>query len=167
MAGAPSCGYGPSGEHRTRREIRSASISGVTGTDETSPTPLSVKLWFAWAFGLLALTGLLMGRIVEFIDFSERAPFSILGIFMMIELAVVLFGITVALQRKAIGHRFAVGIALLPVPVLAGLPPVLLDMPAQAANGWYVLTVPIGLLISIGLVFALLRPAARAYFSEP
>ena len=139
----------------------------MTRTDETSPTPLSVKLWFVWAFTLLALTGLLLGRIVEFIDFSERAPFSILGIFMMVELAAVLFGITVALQRKQIGHRFAIGIALLPIPVLAGLPPVLLEMPATAANGWYVLTVPIGALISIGLVVALLRPAARAYFAEP
>ena len=56
---------------------------------------------------------------------------------MMIELAAVLFGITVALQRKRIAHRFAIGIALLPVPILAGLPPVLLDMPPTAANGWY------------------------------
>jgi hypothetical protein len=135
--------------------------------DGNAPTPLSVKLWFAWAFGLLALTGVLLGRIVEFIDFSERAPFSLLGLFMMVELAVVLFGITVALQRKRIGHRFAVVIALLPVPVLAGLPPVLLEMPPAAANGWYVLTVPLGALISVGLVVALLRPSARAYFSEP
>lgn len=134
---------------------------------EPAPAPISVKLWFAWAFVLLALTGLLMGRIVEFIDFSERAPFSLLGVFMMVEIAIVLFGITVALQRKRIGHRFAIGIALLAVPVLAGLPPVLLQMPPEAANGWYILTVPLGLLISIGLVIALLRPAARAYFSEP
>ena len=141
----------------------------MTQTDETghTSTPLPVKLWFAWAFGLLAITGLLLGRIVEFIDFSERAPFSLLGIFMMIELAVVLFGITVALQRKRIGHRFAIGIALLPVPVLAGLPPVLLEMPPQAANGWYTLTVPLGLLVTIGLVIALMRPASRAFFSEP
>jgi hypothetical protein len=135
--------------------------------DSNAPTPLSVKLWFVWAFALLALTGVLLGRIVEFIDFSERAPFSLLGLFMMVELAVVLFGITVALQRKRIGHRFAVVIALLPVPVLAGLPPVLLEMPPAAANGWYVLTVPLGALISLGLVVALLRPSARAYFSEP
>jgi hypothetical protein len=139
----------------------------VTESESHPPTPLSIKLWFAWAFALLAVTGLLMGRIVEFIDFSERAPFSLLGIFMMVELAVVLFGITVALQRKRIGHRFAIVIALLAVPILAGLPPVLLEMPAQAANGWYVLTVPIGIVISVGLVIALLRPAARAYFSEP
>ncbi|HSK93737.1 MAG TPA: hypothetical protein VLA76_06750 [Candidatus Angelobacter sp.] len=131
------------------------------------PTPLSVKLWFAWAFALLAFTGLFLGRIVEFVDFSERAPFSLLGIFMMVELAVVLFGITVAMQRKRIGHRFAIVIAFLAVPVLAGLPPILLEMPAAAANGWWTLTVPIGLLISIGLVIALLRPPARAYFSEP
>jgi hypothetical protein len=135
--------------------------------DETRPgMPLAVRLWFVWAFGLLALTGLLLGRIVEFIDFSERAPFSLLGIFMMIELAAVLFGITVALQRKRIAHRFAIGIALLPVPILAGLPPILLEMPPVAANGWYLLTVPIGLVISLALVVGLLRASSRQYFSE-
>jgi hypothetical protein len=108
-----------------------------------------------------------MGRIVEFIDFSERAPFSLLGIFMMIELAAVLFGITVALQRKRIAYRFAIGIALLPVPILAGLPPVLLDMPVDAANGWYLLMVPIGLVISAVLIAGLLREGSRQYFSEP
>ncbi|MGZ8474683.1 MAG: hypothetical protein ACXWWQ_00465 [Candidatus Limnocylindria bacterium] len=128
--------------------------------------PLSVRLWFAWAFLLLAITGLLLGRIVEFIDFSERAPFSILGIFMMLELALVLFGITVALQRKRIAHRFAIGIALLPVPVLAGLPPALLDFPPAAANGWYALLVPIGALVSVALLVGLLRSPARAWFSE-
>jgi hypothetical protein len=135
--------------------------------EERPPTPLSVRLWFAWAFGALAITGLLLGRIVEFVDFSERAPFSLLGIFMMIELAAVLFGITVALQRKRIGYRFAIGIALLPVPILAGLPPILLEMPPVAANGWYTLTVPIGLLLSAGLLIGLLRPSARAFFSQP
>jgi len=138
----------------------------VTRNDR--PTmPGAVRLWFVWAFALLALTGLLLGRIVEFIDFSERAPFSLLGIFMMIELAAVLFGITVALQRKRIAHRFAIGIALLPVPILAGLPPVLLDMPPEAANGWYVLMVPIGLVVSLVLLVGLLTPRARAYFTEP
>jgi len=126
-----------------------------------------VRLWFAWAFALLGLTGVLLGRIVEFIDFSERAPFSILGIFMMIELAAVLFGITVALQRKRIAHRFALGISILPVPILAGLPPVLLEMPPIAANGWYLLTVPIGLVITLVLIVGLLTPSARAHFSEP
>ncbi len=129
--------------------------------------PLAVRLWFGWAFLLLAMTGLLLGRIVEFIDFSERAPFSLLGIFMMIELAVVLFGITVALQRKRIAHRFAIVIAALPVPILAGLPPVLLDMPPAAVNGWYVLMVPIGLVVSVVLIVGLLTPGARAYFTEP
>jgi hypothetical protein len=128
--------------------------------------PTAVRLWFAWAFVLLAVTGLLLGRIVEFVDFSERAPFSLLGIFMMLELAAVIFGVTVALQRKRIGHRFAIGIALLPVPMLAGLPPALLDMPPVAANGWYSLFVPLGLLISALLIIGLLRPGARAWFSE-
>jgi hypothetical protein len=142
-------------------------VSSDTDTEhQPKPMPLAVRLWFAWAFGLLALTGLLLGRIVEFIDFSERAPFSLLGIFMMIELAAVLFGVTVALQRKRIAHRFAVGIALLPVPILAGLPPILLEMPPAAANGWYVLTVPLGALISLGLLIGLARSSSREYFSE-
>lgn len=132
-----------------------------------TPTPLSVRLWFGWAFALLVLSGLLLPRVVEFIDFSERAPFSLLGIFMMVELAAVLFGITVALQRKRIGHRFAIGIALLPIPILGGLIPVLFRMPAEAAMGWFLVTLPIGLLLSVVLVVGLLRRPARAYFSEP
>jgi hypothetical protein len=139
----------------------------MTTTDPGPSMPLAVRLWFGWAFALLAITGLLLGRIVEFIDFSERAPFSILGIFMMVELAAVLFGITVALQRKRIAHRFAVGIAVLPVPILAGLPPVLLEMPSTAANGWFLLAAPIGLVISVVLVAGLLRSTSREYFSEP
>jgi hypothetical protein len=129
--------------------------------------PLSVRLWFVWAFGLLIVTGLLLGRIVQFVDFSERAPFSILGVFMMIELAAVIFGITVALQRKRLAHRFALGIALLPVPILAGLPPALFAFDTQAANGWLALTAPLGLLVSVVLVVGLLRTPARAWFSEP
>jgi hypothetical protein len=128
--------------------------------------PAGVRLWFVVAFTLLALTGLLLGRIVQFVDFSERAPFSLLGIFMMIELAVVLFGITVALQRKRIAYRFAIGIAFLPVPILAGLPPVLLDFPREAADGWFLLAAPIGLLLTIGVLIGLLRPQARAWFNE-
>jgi len=128
--------------------------------------PLSVRLWFGWAFLLLVITGLLLGRIVEFIDFSERAPFSLLGIFMMVELALVLFGITVALQRKRIAHRFAIGIALLAVPVLAGLPPALLDFPLAAANGWYAFMVPLGAIVSVALLVGLLRGPARAWFIE-
>ena len=127
---------------------------------------MAVRAWFVVAFLLLALTGVLMGRIVEFIDFSERAPFSLLGVFMMVELAALLFGITVALQRKRIAHRFAIGIAFLPVPVLAGLPPILLDMPPAAANGWYLLTVPIGFLLTVVLVAGLLRTGAREWFNE-
>ena len=128
--------------------------------------PVAVRLWFVMAFALLGFTGLLLGRVVEFIDFSERAPFSLLGIFIMIELAVVLFGITAALQRKRIAWRFAIGIAFLPVPILAGLPPVLLELPSTAAAGWYLLTVPIGLALTIGLLAGLLRQGSRAWFNE-
>ena len=128
--------------------------------------PLPVLLWFTWAFLLLAGTGILLPRIVAFVDFSERAPFSLLGIFMMLELAAVLFGITVALQRKRIAHRFAIGIAALAVPILAGLPPALLELPEDAARGWYAITIPVGLLISAILIVGLLRPTARAWFNE-
>jgi hypothetical protein len=128
--------------------------------------PLPIRLWFVWAFLLLAGTGVLLPRIVAFVDFSERAPFSLLGIFLMLELAAVLFGITVALQRKRIGYRFAIGIAALAVPMLAGLPPALFELRGSAASGWYALTIPIGLLISAILIAGLLRPSARAWFSE-
>jgi hypothetical protein len=128
--------------------------------------PWPVRLWFIWAFGLLALSGLLLPQIVGFVDFSERAPFSLLGIFMMVELAALLFGITVALQRKRIGHRFALGIAVLAVPILAGLPPALFRMEPAAANGWYVITVPLGLVITAVLVAGLLRPSVRSWFNE-
>jgi hypothetical protein len=128
--------------------------------------PWPIRVWFAWAFALLALTGLLLPKIIAFTDFSEKAPFSILGIFMMAELAAVLFGITVVMQRKRIGFRFAIGIAALAVPVLGGLPPALFHMEPAAANGWYALTVPLGLVISVVLIIALLRPAARAWFIE-
>lgn len=128
--------------------------------------PWGVRLWFAWAFALLALTGILLPRIIEFVDFSERAPFSLLGLFMMAELAAVLFGVTVAMQRKKIGHRFAIGIAILAAPMLAGLPPVLLDFPPDATAGWQALFIPVGLAITLLLVVLLLRPASRAYFSE-
>jgi hypothetical protein len=130
------------------------------------PMPIGVRLWFIWAFVLLAGTGILLPRIIEFVDFSERAPFSLLGLFMMLELAALLFGITVAMQRKRIGHRFAIGIAILAAPMLAGLPPILLDFPPEAVAGWQALFIPIGLLISLVLVIVLLRPSSRAYFSE-
>jgi hypothetical protein len=130
------------------------------------PMPIGVRLWFVWAFVLLAITGILLPRIIEFVDFSQKAPFSLLGIFMMAELAALLFAITVAMQRKRIAHRFAIGIAILAAPILAGLPPILLDFPPEAVAGWQALFIPLGLLISVVLVIGLLRPGSRAYFSE-
>ena len=128
--------------------------------------PWPVRLWLVWAFALLAVTGLLLPQIIAFTDFSERAPFSLLGIFIMAEMAAVLFGTTVVMQRKRIGHRFAIGIAALAAPMLAGLPPALFRMEPSAANGWYALMVPVGLVISVVLIVALMRPAARAWFIE-
>jgi hypothetical protein len=134
--------------------------------NDLEPTPIGVLLWFGWAFMLLAITGLLLPKIIDFVDFSPRAPFSLLGIFMMAELALVIFGITVALQRKRVAWRLALVIAFLPVPILAGLPPALLGLTREAAIGWYTLFIPIGLVVSGVLVGLLLRRSARAYFSE-
>ncbi len=128
--------------------------------------PWGVRLWFAWAFALLAITGLLLPRIIEYVDFSERAPFSLLGIFMMLELAALIFGVTVAMQRKRIAYRFAIGIAVLAAPMLAGLPPILLEFPPESAAGWQALFLPVGLAITVVLLIALLRRSSRDYFSE-
>lgn len=130
------------------------------------PMPWGVRIWFGWAFALLAFSGLLLPRIIEYVDFSERAPFSLLGLFMMVELAAVIFGVTVAMQRKRIAWRFAVGIAMLPAPMLAGLPPILLEFPDGAAAGWQALWIPVGVAITVVLLIALLRRSSRAYFSE-
>jgi len=112
------------------------------------------------------VTGLLLPRIIAFVDFSERAPFSLIGILMMAELAVVFFGLTLVLQHKRAGFGFAIGISLLPIPILAGLIPLLLAMPPVAAAGWTTLMVPVGLAISALLIVALTRRAARAWFTE-
>ena len=63
----------------------------MTDPSPPPPMPIAVRLWFIWAFALLAVTGLLLPRIIEFVDFSSRAPFSLLGLFMMAELAALLF----------------------------------------------------------------------------
>jgi len=133
----------------------------------TRPRPaFGIVAWFVWVVALLAVTGLLLPQIIAFVDFSERAPFSLLGIVMMAELAVVFFGLTLVLQHKRAGFGFAIGISLLPVPILAGLVPLLLAMPPAAAAGWTTLMVPIGLAISAVLIIALTRPGARAWFTE-
>ena len=128
--------------------------------------PWGVRLWFAWAFVLLAFSGLLLPRIIEYVDFSERAPFSLLGIFMMLELAALIFGVTVAMQRKRIAYRFAIGIAVLAAPMLAGLPPILLEFPPESAAGWQAIFLPVGLAITVVLLIALLRRSSQDYFSE-
>jgi hypothetical protein len=136
-------------------------------TPAARPRPaLGILAWFAWVTLLLLITGLLLPRIIAFVDFSERAPFSLLGILMMAELAVVFFGLTLVLQHKRAGFGFAIGISLLPVPILAGLIPLLLAMPPQAAAGWTTLMIPVGLAMSALLIITLTRPAARAWFTE-
>ena len=127
---------------------------------------IGIVAWFAWVTLLLVITGLLLPQIIAFVDFSERAPFSLLGILMMAELAVVFFGLTLVLQHKRAGFGFAIVISLLPVPILAGLIPLLLVLPPAAAAGWTTLMVPVGLAMSALLVITLTRPTARAWFTE-
>jgi hypothetical protein len=131
------------------------------------PRPaFGIVAWFAWVAVLLTVTGLLLPQIIAFVDFSERAPFSLLGIVMMAELAVVFFGLTLVIQHKRAGRGFAIAISLLPVPILAGLVPVLLDMPPQAAAGWGTLMFPIGVAVTLVLLVSLARPGAKAWFTE-
>ena len=127
---------------------------------------LGVIAWFAWAVLLLVVTGLLLPRIIAFVDFSEKAPFSLLGIFMMAELAAVLFGLTLVLQHKRAGYGFALGISLLPAPILGGLVPLMLALPPDAAAGWTALMIPVGLSMSILLVIGLSRRSSRVWFTE-
>ena len=122
--------------------------------------------WFAWVGLLLAVTGLLLPQIIAYVDFSEKAPFSLLGLFMMAELAAVFFGLTLVLQHKRAGFGFALGISLLPAPILAGLVPLILAMPSEAAAGWTTLMVPLGAAISVVLILGLVRPATRSWFTE-
>ena len=134
---------------------------------ETRHRPsIGVVAWFVWVVVLLAVTGLLLPRIIAFVDFSEKAPFSLLGIFMMAELAAVLFGLTLVLQHKRAGLGFALGISLLAAPVLGGLVPLMLAMPPDAAAGWTTLMVPLGAAISVVLIVGLSRPASRDWFTE-
>jgi hypothetical protein len=125
-----------------------------------------LMVWFVWVGLLLGLTGLLLPQIIAFVDFSEKAPFSLLGLFMMAELAAVLFGLTLVLQHKRAGFGFALGISLLPAPILAGLVPVALAMPAEAAAGWTTLMLPLGAAISVVLIAGLVRRATRSWFTE-
>jgi hypothetical protein len=136
-------------------------------TPANRPRPaLGIVAWFVWVTLLLVITGLLLPQIIAFVDFSERAPFSLVGILMMAELAVVFFGLTLVLQHKRAGFGFAIGISLLPVPILAGLIPLLLAMPPDAAAGWTTLMVPLGLAISAVLLITLTRQPSRAWFTE-
>jgi len=70
------------------------------------------------------------------------------------------------MQRKRIAYRFAIGIAVLAAPMLAGLPPILLEFPPESAAGWQALFLPVGLAITVVLLIALLRRSSRDYFSE-
>jgi hypothetical protein len=131
------------------------------------PRPsVGLMAWFLWVGVLLGLTGILLPQIIAFVDFSEKAPFSLLGVFMMAELAAVLFGLTLVLQHKRAGLGFALGISLLPAPIVAGLVPVLLDMPPDAAAGWATLMLPLGAALSVVLILGLIRPASRSWFTE-
>ena len=143
----------------------------MTAMEPTSPATshrLSVGMvaWFAWVVALLAITGLLLPKIIAFVDFSEKAPFSLIGLVMMLELAAVLFGVTLALQHKRVGYGFALGISLLPAPILGGLVPLMLAMPPDAAAGWTALWLPLGAAITVVLILALRRPSSRAWFTE-
>ena len=49
-------------------------------TADAERTPLGVLLWFGWAFILLAITGVLLPKIIDFVDFSPGAPINVSGV---------------------------------------------------------------------------------------
>jgi len=51
-------------------------------------------------------------------------------------------------------------------PILAGLVPLMLAMPPDAAAGWTALWLPLGAVMTVVLLLALRRPSSRAWFSE-
>ena len=115
--------------------------------------PTGVRIFLVYGFAMLAFLGLTLPRIInEAVD----APVSPIGLLWMLLLAYLVFTITLVLQRKQAGFGLAVGLVTLTLPLIpilglfAGVPGAL-----------------IGIVVSVGLFWALRRPGVRAWFSEP
>ena len=115
--------------------------------------PAGIRLFLVYALVLLAGIGLSLRYVV---DLAISAPVSFPGIVVMVLLAYTIFTTTLVLQRKQAARGFALGLASLMVPAI----PVLV-LGGQVAVG-------LAAALFAALLFrGLLRPAVRAYLSEP
>ena len=115
--------------------------------------PGGIRLFLLYALLILGGVGVSLPAIIEL---AVGVPVSFEGLVAMILLAYTIFTTTLVLQRKQAGHALALGLASLTLPaipllLLGGLVPQAVVVAAFAA-----------------LLFrGLLRPAARAWLSEP
>lgn len=115
--------------------------------------PRGVLAFLAYALALLAFLGLTLPLVVAE---AVQAPVSGIGLLWMLLLAYLIFTLTLVLQRKQVAWRLALGLASLTVPLVP-----LLGFFAGAIGAVFALA------LTVGLFHALLRPGARAWFTEP
>ncbi|MFI5261652.1 MAG: hypothetical protein ACHQZR_03740 [Candidatus Limnocylindrales bacterium] len=116
--------------------------------------PNGVRVFFVYALVILAILGLTLPLIVA--EASSDVPISPLGVVWMALLAYLIFTMTLVLQRKQAAFGLSMGLVTLVVPLIP-----LLALVAGVPG--LVFAVVLGLILLRGL----LRPEARAWFSEP
>jgi hypothetical protein len=115
--------------------------------------PAGVLVFLVYGFVLLAFLGLTLPLVVAE---AVQAPVSGIGLLWMLLLAYLIFTLTLALQRKQVAWRLALGLASLTLPLVP-----LLGVFAGAVGAVFAFA------LAVALFLALLRPSARAWFIEP
>jgi len=115
--------------------------------------PAGIRLFLVYALVLLAGIGLSLRYVV---DLAINAPVSFPGIVVMVLLAYTIFTTTLVLQRKQAARGFALGLASLTLPAV----------PVLVLGGQVAIGLAVAVLAAV-LFRGLLRPAVRAYLSEP
>lgn len=149
--GPPSirgCGRRPNGRHR--RPVAQFDFAMLR---QLSAMPAGLRLFLAYAFGILALVGFSLRSVV---DLAVNAPLSFEGLVVMSLLAYTIFTITLVLQRKEAGRGLALGLSSLTLPAV----------PILALGGFVVPALAVAVL-AVALFYGLTRPAVRAYLNEP
>ncbi|GIW20921.1 MAG: hypothetical protein KatS3mg065_1217 [Chloroflexota bacterium] len=118
-----------------------------------SAMPPGLRLFLAYAFGILVLVGLSLRSVV---DLAVNAPLSLEGLVVMSLLAYTVFTITLVFQRKEAARGLALGLSSLTVPAV----PIL-------AVGGFVAPALVVAVLAVALFYGLSRPAVRAYLNEP
>lgn len=126
--------------------------------DTVRSMPTGVRLFLAYALGLLALIGLSMRWVI---DQAIDAPVSLVGLVWMCLLAYTIFTTTLVLQRKQAARGLALGLTTLLVPAV---PLAWLTLNGLAAQ--WPITLALALLAAM-LFVGLTRPDVRGYFDEP